>query len=310
MKRTFETLVIILLSIVVLHAAPRTTILVAGFQNIGDHADDNFNIILTKSLISYLSRLSDVNVVTYDTVERTVAANGFWRATVFDMDVIDSMGLSLNVQKVVFGNFQVDNATKIITVHYLIYNTADGQTVLARKLDGPAGIDVFDTIDAMAKKIAVAVVNRDVDFAALTAPTVVTNQSVITNQTVVTYVETRRVPAGPSRATMINTVVVPLGIAGLAVGGYLFNRPAQDLAVSYTEKYNLIISGVYSQESYDDAMSDYRTLQAYQVLQITSYSLAVALTGLEVYLWSRKPVIAENLQWIALPNYFGLTIRF
>jgi TolB-like protein len=174
---------------------------VAGFQNLGVRADDNFNIILTKSLINYLSRLSDVSVVSYDTVERTVAANGFWKTTVFDIDVIDSMGLGLNVQKVVFGNYQVDNATKTITVKYFIYNTADGQTVLARNLDGPAGIDVFDTIDAMAKKIAVAVVNRDVDFAALVTPTIVTNQSVVTvtNNSVVTN-NSGRQPAGPRRA--------------------------------------------------------------------------------------------------------------
>jgi hypothetical protein len=70
---------------------------------------------------------------------------------------------------------------------------------------------------------------------------------------------------------LINTVIVPVGIIGLAGTGYLLNRPAAELAVTYNDEYNLIMSGVYTQDSYDQAIKDYRTLQAYQALQITSY---------------------------------------
>ncbi len=108
LKKLLLIIAVLLVSAAPLSAQSPDTILVAGFQNYGSPADDNLNIVLTKSLISLLSCFSDVRVVSYESVEQIVSENGFWKTNTVNMDTIDSMGLRLAVQKIVFGNYRVD----------------------------------------------------------------------------------------------------------------------------------------------------------------------------------------------------------
>jgi TolB-like protein len=148
-----------------LHAANADTILIAGFLNQGADADDNINIVLTKSLISLLSKVPGIQVVPYDTVKESVDGNHLWSQDTANMELVEAMGLILGAKKVVFGDYKIDNRTSNITGHYSVYNVQTGEVVMTRVFEGPAGMDVFDTIDGVVKKVTFALVGQEIALA-------------------------------------------------------------------------------------------------------------------------------------------------
>lgn len=262
------------------------TVLIAGFQNLGDSADDNLNVVLTKSLINWLSMIGEVRVVTYENTAKAATANGFWAADTVDTNLIEMMGLRFSSRKIVFGSYTIDNAKNLITLNYSIYDLRSGQVYYTRKLEGPAGLDVFDTIEEMSRKVTVSVVGREVNFAALSAPP-----------------DTRWTPA--------NTYIVPASIVLSAAGGLALYFINQGTYAQYTN--DLMIYGTANgnlESLYNTCLADYNTLKLQYGFQIGLYSLSAVLTGLEFYLIARKPQMSDSFAYIALPNYFGVAIRF
>lgn len=307
MKRIFVISVCLFLLAAPFYAAPAQTVLVAGFQNLGGHADDNLNIVLTKSLISYLSKLTDVNVVSYETAEQTAEANGFWKTNAVNLDTVDMMGLSLHVKKVVFGNYRVNSANNTIAVSYSIYDTHDGEVTVTRKLDGPAGIDVFDTIDEMARKVTVVVAGRNVDFAALSTPAVVTNRTVVTNGS--PSRTPAPAPAPAPRFSVLNIVILPVAIAGTLGGGIYESLSYQNNLNAYND-YLTIYNDTPTFENYANLTNSQPNYTSSVVLQSVLYGTSGILTGLELYLLLKKPQTLESFRWIAVPGYVGFYYQF
>lgn len=309
MKKIGFVLVLTMLCLSPLLAAEKNTVMVAGFRNLG--GGDNISIVLSKSLISTLSMLSDVQVVTYETAAKITAKYEFWATNAANSDTLEMMGLELSVKKIIYGDYRVDETANTITVDYSIYDLRSGDILLTRTLSGPAGMDVFDTIDKMAQKVTVSVAGRPIDFAALTAPEVVTNTQVVTRTAVVTnnaYAPAYR-PA--RRATLANTFFVPLGIILAAGGGYAINSLSQSAYQDYYTSLDTYTNAASNLDIYYElCMQKYQTLQIEQGLQIGLYAASGALTGLELYLLVRKPRLVQSFRWIALPGYFGLTYEF
>lgn len=165
MKKFMISVLFVVVSFSGLHAATVDTILIAGFLNQGADADDNINIVLTKSLIGLLGKVPGIQVVPYETVTASVAGNHLWSLDTVNMDVIEAMGLTLGAKKVVFGDYKIDNRTSKITGHYSVYNVQSGEIVMTRTFEGPAGMDVFDTIDGVVKKVTFALVGQEIALA-------------------------------------------------------------------------------------------------------------------------------------------------
>lgn len=270
------------------------TILVAGFQNRGLVADDNINIVLTKSLISYFSRSGSARTVAYDSVASLAARTGFWQAKSVDVSAVENMGLQAGVSKVLFGDYTVDEAKNLITVNYSVYDVRNGRILMMRSVEGAAGMDIFDTIDAISKKVIVAVLGREVDFAALPA------EDVVTNTFTVTYHE---------KVQIMPIVVTSIGVAATVVGEYLNYRAYQSQMITYTNDYYLYEHS-YAPAAYDELVNSYDTVKRTFIFQIALYSSTAILSGLDVYFILRKPELTSSFRWVAFPGYLGFSYGF
>lgn len=261
-----------------LSAANYDTILIVGFRNLGDPNDDNINVVLTKSLINWLSMIEDVRVVNYESVEKTVAANGFLKAATVDTNVIEMMGMHFVSRKIVFGNYKIDTAKNLITLNYSIYDLRSGQVYLTRSLQGTAGLDIFDTIDEMSKKVTIAAAGRDINFSDLSD----------------------NAPTRLIHFTTANTIVVPACIAATVAGGLILNGVYNSSLNGYQESVNAYYTAASASDDYYlSIQNSYNTLVLEKNLQIGCYAAAGALTVLETVLLFSNP---ENVHQVIYPT--------
>lgn len=274
------------------YAASSENILVAGFRNTGSESDDNINIVLTKSLINLLAALQDVKVVAYAALEQTTLIKNFWQSDTFNMDVIEDAGLRFGVNKVVYGEYKVNMEAETITITYSVYDVPNDRIMMTRTLEGRAGLDIFDTIDALAKKAAVAIIGSDLDYDALIS----------------TY--PRR---GENFPIVMRNYVVPSGIA-LTLGAgllmnYFFNQTLEVYDTSYDSYRNSTVSAD-RQIYYTEMTNSVSLMGTYSSMQIGFYAASGVLAGLELYLILRKPAVSQNFRVIALPSYIGFQYQF
>lgn len=274
-----------------LFAARSDTILVAGFKNTGAAADDNVSIAISKSLISLLARVPGVKVIDYDKSMKVVEQTRFFQNETYDTVLLDDMGLSVRVKTIVYGDFNVNNATQTISLRYYIYDVNSGEVILSRNYEGPAGMDIFDSVDEIVKKVAAALVGSDVDLDALAAQ-----------------------PPAAVRFTPANTIVVPSAFAVSVGTSVILYFTAQAAIESYNANYDAYLNATVDREAFLSAASnDYRTIQTQQIIQYSFYGVSAALLGLEAYLLFRKPpedAALMQTRFIATPNYLGVAIRF
>lgn len=167
-KRTITILTIILLAFISpIFAKEAPPILVSGFINKGRSSDDNINTVISKSLITYLSKIPGLAITPYDTVVEVVTENGYWKKRSVDVDLALSMALSFDVKQVVVGDYKINNSTETIVVNFYIYDVVTGELKIKRTFDGKAGIDIFDTVDEIIKNATLLITGRNVVLAQL-----------------------------------------------------------------------------------------------------------------------------------------------
>lgn len=148
-------------------SAPVKSITVAGFVNSGARADDSVNTMISRSLISFLSRVPGVRVVPFDDIAQAQEKTEYWKKNKPDPETAIGLGLELDTRQVITGDYSVDEARNIITINVLVYNTVSGELVLKRQYSGGAGMELFDTVDKAIANITYLVLGRAVKLARL-----------------------------------------------------------------------------------------------------------------------------------------------
>jgi hypothetical protein len=163
--RTITTIVCLYLLAVApvcLQAQEAKSTTVAGFINSGALQDDKINIIITKSLTSYLSKFVK-GVTPYTQVEKA-ASKSFWKQKKLDENDAIGLAQSFGTKQVIAGSYKVNNENETIVVNVMAYDVVTGELRLKRTYKGSSGLDLFDTIDRMVKEVSGLMIGRKLEF--------------------------------------------------------------------------------------------------------------------------------------------------
>lgn len=155
-------LVFILSSI---YPAPRS-ITVAGFRNIGGGTDSQAGLVLTRSLISQLSRLSDVRITSFEDISRYAAGRSLWPN--LDRESALSAALYFNTSRVLYGTYTHITKSNLVLVDVYSYDTATGSLLLKRSFSGKAGESLLETVDSISGSVIGLIAGQDNTYVSLT----------------------------------------------------------------------------------------------------------------------------------------------
>lgn len=169
MKRVLLKLVILSLVAVITPVAvfceELESVTVAGFINAGDEKDNNINQMVTRSMISFLSKIS-TNVTPYTQVESWSEANGFWKNKKLRTASVVSMAREMGSRISVSGVYIVGE-NDMMAIRVLVHDTATGALKFDRSYKGDAGIDIFDTIDNIIRDVTGQLIGKPVEIGRL-----------------------------------------------------------------------------------------------------------------------------------------------
>ncbi len=143
------------------------SIAVLGFVNLGNKSDASVNKTITRSLITFLSKIQEINITSYEAVEKSAAGNKYWESKSFSPDAAIDMGLSLAAGEVVSGDYSVDHKKDTVTIDVYVYDTALGTMKLQRQYAGEAGPGLFDTVDKMIRNVSTLITGRTIKMGRL-----------------------------------------------------------------------------------------------------------------------------------------------
>ncbi len=124
------------------------SVTVAGFINKGKSNRDNINAIMTKSLSTFLSKISK-NITPYNEVEKAALEDNFWNKKELKSDQAINIAQRFSTEQVITGDYIVNDNNETISIKVYVYNVINGQLLFQRNYKGSAGPDIFDTIDKM-----------------------------------------------------------------------------------------------------------------------------------------------------------------
>ncbi len=138
------------------------TIAVLGFVNLGNKSDASINKTVTRSLITFLSKIPEIDITSYEAVEKAAADNKYWESKSFNPDAAVDMGLSLAAAEVVSGDYTVNHKKGMVTINVYVYDTASASMKLNRQYTGEAGLELFDTIDRLIRNVSTLLAGRPI----------------------------------------------------------------------------------------------------------------------------------------------------
>ncbi len=143
------------------------SIAVLGFINLGGKFDASVNKTITRSLITFLSKIPEINITSYEAVGKAAADNKYWESKSFSPDAAVDMGLSLAVSQVVSGDYAVDHKKGTVIINVYVYDTVSAAMKLQRKYTGEAGPELFDTVDRMIRNVSTLITGRTIKMGRL-----------------------------------------------------------------------------------------------------------------------------------------------
>ena len=152
------------------------TVTVAGFVNLGKPSDSTINIMITKSMITFLSKVSE-GITPYEDVVKVAEANGFWSAKKLDSEKAILIAQTLGTERVIAGDYLVNEKEQTITINVSVFDVVTGKLSLQRNYTGPIGMDLFDTIDKMIRDVTGLVVGKTIVLQKLKVSVVNTTNS-------------------------------------------------------------------------------------------------------------------------------------
>ncbi len=155
---------------------------VAGFINKGKSNQDNINILMTKSLSTFLSKISK-NITPYKDVEEIAQGTNFWSLKVLDSDKAINIAQHFSMEQVITGDYAVNDKTGTIVINVFVYNVVNGQLLFQRNYKGNAGPEIFDTIDKMILDVSGLLVGKPIElgYVNITVRTGKTNYKLFVN---------------------------------------------------------------------------------------------------------------------------------
>ncbi len=149
---------------------------VIGFIN-SVSSDNETGVLLTRSFISFFSRLPGSKIIPYDVSDKSAEDNGFFINKNLDPGLAVQIGQKLGCRQVVFGSYKTDESRMTIEVDVFAYDTASDEILFKRHYRGKTGTALLDTIDAIRKDAAGILSGREMTIVELKITVTNTAQS-------------------------------------------------------------------------------------------------------------------------------------
>lgn len=164
-KRFMIALAVMFIVVGISYGQETKKVLVAGFVNQGDKTDDSINTVMSKSFITFLNMLAGSELVSYKEAEKLATDSKYWSGKSADKDIAIRMGQQAGADQVITGEYTVKNEK--ITVKIYVYDTATKKQKLNITRKGDAGMDIFDTIDAIILDVTGLILGKKIVLAKL-----------------------------------------------------------------------------------------------------------------------------------------------
>ena len=138
------------------------SVTVAGFINKGKANQANINIMMGKSLSTFLAKISK-NITPFKDVEETALSNSFWSQKELKSSQAINIAQQFSTEQVITGDYLV-NDSGIITINVYVYNVINGDLLFKRTYKGDAGPEIFDTIDKMILDVSGLLVGKTISL--------------------------------------------------------------------------------------------------------------------------------------------------
>lgn len=159
----FSLLIILFLfpSVILAQQPGMKSTTVAGFINRGSSSQDSFNIVMTKSLTIFLSKIT-TNISPYNEVEKIAAGSGFWGKKTLNPNLALNIAQRFTSEQVITGDYIINDKDSTITINVSVFNVITGQLLFQRRYTGDSGPDIFDTVDRMILDISGLLAGRPI----------------------------------------------------------------------------------------------------------------------------------------------------
>jgi hypothetical protein len=138
---------------------------IVGFLNTGKNAENNFNIVIIRSLLTFFSQLPDTRVTPYEDLAKR--ASGFWRNTKLNLDEAVQIAQYFESKQMIAGDYSVDKKRNKITIHVIVYDVVTGELKLERTYQSTGKMGIFNTIDDMAQNLSGLMAGRELNVGAV-----------------------------------------------------------------------------------------------------------------------------------------------
>lgn len=112
----------------------KQTLAVIGFINMGDKPDKDINLVISKSMIIFLSKVPGVKIIEFDDVEKHAKQNNFWESKKLDINTALDMGLLMKAKHIIVGDYKVNKQKDTILINVYVYDVTTGDLILKKKV--------------------------------------------------------------------------------------------------------------------------------------------------------------------------------
>ncbi len=141
-------------------------IAVLGFVNKGDKSDDDYNYIISYSILSFLYKIPDIETIDKEIVNKIIQEKKFYEQKI-DPEKALNIGLSLSASKIILGEYTVNKKNKKINITIYVHNVKNGELELKRSYIETTGADIFDGIDKINLALASHILKRQIEIGKL-----------------------------------------------------------------------------------------------------------------------------------------------
>ncbi len=150
-----------------IHADEVKSLAVIGFINLGDKTENSINLVVCKSMTTFLSKLPGIKIRPFSDVENAAKEENFWESRKLDVNAALDIGLKLKVNQAIFGTYSVNKQNETIIITVYDYDVKTSELILKREYKGDAGRDIFDTVDKLIKNISSLILGKDIKIGKL-----------------------------------------------------------------------------------------------------------------------------------------------
>ncbi len=122
--------------------------------------NEEVNILLTRSLISYLSKISKGKVISYSISSKIVKEIGFLAHNKVNNSLAISIGQKLSAGVVICGSYRNLDEKKNIEIEVIGIDIITGEILFKRKYKAIKGSSLLDTIDRLSLEVGELVSGR------------------------------------------------------------------------------------------------------------------------------------------------------